>query len=148
MAFLKEYAGAIMALVTVVAAVAALGLWTIHAQITPEIRRLDGRIDNYEILYGEITGRLGRMDDRLDRVEDRLGRVEKRLDRVEDRFERLEQRLEARFNRLDDRFQRIDDRFKEMDARFAQMESRFEDMADNVKLILAKLSAPADQAKP
>ena len=117
---LKEYAGVIAATVTVVASLAALGLWAINAQVTPEINRLDGRIDNYQSLYTEINGRLGRMDDRFDRMEKRLER----------------------------RFDRIDDRFKQMDVRFVQLESRinrrFDDMAATMNAILARFPVPAN----
>ena len=56
---LKEYAGVIVAMVTVMTAMAALGLWAINVQINPEIRRLDGRIES-------LTGRVDRMDDRFE----------------------------------------------------------------------------------
>ena len=117
---LKEYAGVIAATVTVVASLAALSLWAINAQVTPEINRLDGRIDNYQSLYTEINGRLGRIDGR---------------------FDRMEQRLERRFDR-------IDDRFKQMDVRFVQLESRinrrFDDMAATMNAILARFPVPAN----
>ena len=54
---LKEYAGVIVALVIVMTALASLGLWAIHVQINPEIRRLDGRIELF-------TDRVDRMDGR------------------------------------------------------------------------------------
>ena len=92
---LKEYAGVIAAAVTVFASLAALGLWAINAQVTPEINRLDGRIDNYQSLYTEINGRLGRMDGRFDRMEKRL---ERRFDRIDDRFVQLESRINRRFD--------------------------------------------------
>ena len=60
---MKEYIGVIVALVTVMAAVAALGLWAIQVQIDPEIRRVDGRIDS---LRTEVTERLDRMDNRFE----------------------------------------------------------------------------------
>ena len=63
---LKEYAGVIVALVTVMTALASLGLWAIHVQINPEIRRLDGRIELF-------TDRVDRMD----------GRWEARFNRIE-----------------------------------------------------------------
>ena len=63
---LKEYAGVIVALVTVMTALASLSLWAIHVQINPEIRRLDGRIELF-------TDRVDRMD----------GRWEARFDRIE-----------------------------------------------------------------
>ena len=54
---LKEYAGVIVALVTVMTALASLSLWAVHVQINPEIRRLDGRIESF-------TDRVDRMDER------------------------------------------------------------------------------------
>ena len=63
---LKEYAGVIVALVTVMTALASLGLWAVHVQINPEIRRLDGRVES-------LTARVDRMD----------GRWEARFDRIE-----------------------------------------------------------------
>ena len=64
---LKEYAGVIVALVTVVAALASLGLWAVHVQINPEIRRLDGRIELF-------TDRVDRMDERWEARFDRIER--------------------------------------------------------------------------
>lgn len=128
---LKEYAGVIAAAVTVFASLAALGLWAINAQVTPEINRLDGRIDNYQSLYTEISGR-------LDRVEQRL---ERRFDRIDDRFKQM-----------DDRFKQVDDRFGQMDVRFVHLESRinrrFDELAATMNAILARFPVPASQGKP
>ena len=63
---LKEYAGVIVAVVTVMAALASLGLWAVHVQINPEIRRLDGRIEL-------LTDRVDHMDERW---EARFNRIE------------------------------------------------------------------------
>ena len=120
---LRKYASVITAVVSVIAALAVLGLWAINAQVTPEIKRVDGRMDNYETQYTELKDRLGRMD----------------------------QRLERRLDRIDDRFIEIDKRFSQIDGRFVQMESRinqrFDDMAANMSAILARLPAPADQVE-
>ena len=70
---LKEYAWVIVALVIVMTALASLGLWAVHVQINPEMRRLDGRIELF-------TDRVDRMD----------GRWEARFDRIEVRFNRIE----------------------------------------------------------
>ncbi|MDE0213727.1 MAG: hypothetical protein OXN22_06550, partial [Deltaproteobacteria bacterium] len=43
---LKEYAGVIIAVMTVAASLSGLVLWAIQIQIVPEIRRLDGRIES------------------------------------------------------------------------------------------------------
>lgn len=113
---LKEYASVVTASVSVIAALAVLGLWAINAQVTPEINRVDGRMENYETQYTELKDRLGRMD----------------------------QRLERRLDRIDDRFIQIDKRFVQMESRINQ---RFDDMAANMKTILARLPAPADQVE-
>ncbi len=70
---LKEYAGVIVALVTVMTVLASLGLWAIHVQINPEIRRLDGRI---ELLTDRVDGMDGRWEARFDRIEVRFNRIE------------------------------------------------------------------------
>ena len=80
---LKEYAGVIVALVTVMTALASLSLWAIHVQINPEIRRLDGRIELF-------TDRVDRMD----------GRWEARFDRIEARFNPIESDIKTILLRL------------------------------------------------
>ena len=62
---LKEYAWVVVAIVTVMTSLGLLGLWAIHAQINPEIRRLDGRIDL-------LTDRVDRMDKRIEAGFDRI----------------------------------------------------------------------------
>ncbi len=81
---LKEYAGVIVALVTVMTAVSSLNLWAIQVQIQvqiePEIRRLDGRID-------VLTDRLEHMDAkweiRFDGIEARINRIESDIKTIE-----------------------------------------------------------------
>ncbi len=77
---LKEYAGVIVALVTVMTAVSSLSLWAIQVQIKPEIRRLDGRID-------VLTDRLDHMDARweirFDGIEARINRIESDIKTIE-----------------------------------------------------------------
>ena len=80
---LKEYAGVIVALVIVMTALASLGLWAVHVEINPEIRRLDGRIEL-------LTDRVDRMD----------GRWEARFDRIEARFNRIENDIKTILLRL------------------------------------------------
>ena len=63
---LKEYAWVVVAIVTVMTSLGSLGLWAIHVQINPEIRRLDGRIES-------LTDRVDRMDRRIDA---RFNRIE------------------------------------------------------------------------
>ncbi|CAI8015253.1 hypothetical protein GBAR_LOCUS9469 [Geodia barretti] len=48
MGALKEYAGVITAAVTVFAALGALGLWAVNVQVTPELNRLEGRIEQLD----------------------------------------------------------------------------------------------------
>ncbi len=83
MEILKEYAGAITAWVTVVAALGALGLWAINAQVTPEINRLEARIDVHETL-------LRRIDRKLDAS---IADQKERFERVDNRFERIDGEL-------------------------------------------------------
>ncbi len=139
---LREYASVITASVAVIAALAVLGLWAINAQVTPEINRVDGRMDNYETQYTELKDRLGRMDQRLER---RLDRIDNRFGQIDNRFGQIDKRL----GEIDERFSQIDERFTQIDGRFVQMESRinqrFDDMAANMNAILARLPAPANQ---
>ncbi len=148
---LKEYASVVTAAVTVIAALAVLGLWAINAQVTPEINRVDGRMDNYETQYTELKERLGRMDQRLER---RLDRIDNRFIQIDKRFGEIDERftqIDERFIQIDKRFGEIDERFIQIDGRFVQMESRinqrFDDMAANMNTILARLPAPANQGK-
>lgn len=62
---LKEYAWVVVAIVTVMTSLGSLGLWAIHVQINPEIRRLDGRIES-------LTDRVDRMDKRIEARFDRI----------------------------------------------------------------------------
>ena len=134
---LKEYASVVTAAVSVIAALTVLGLWAINAQVTPEIKRVDGRMENYETQYTELKDRLGRMDQRLER----------RLDRIDNRFIQIDER----FGQIDERFSQIDGRFVQIDGRFVQLESRinqrFDGMAATMNAILARLPAPADQVE-
>ena len=92
---LKEYASVVTAAVSVIAALAVLGLWAINAQVTPEIKRVDGRMDNYETQYTELKDRLGRMDHRLER---RLDRIDNRFIQIDERFVQMESRINQRFD--------------------------------------------------
>ena len=71
---LKEYAGVITAAVTMVAALGALGLWAINVQVTPELNRLEGRIEQLD----------GKIDTNLKVINQRFNLVDERFDRVED----------------------------------------------------------------
>ncbi len=128
---LKEYAGVITAAVTMLAALGALGLWAINAQVMPEIGRVDGRIDSYESLYKGIDARLDPMDARLDRIDVRLAHIDERFDRIDERLARMDQR----FDHMNERFDRMDDRISQ----------RLDALANNVSAILSRLPVPANQ---
>ena len=83
MEILKESAGAITAWVTAAAALGALGLWAINAQVTPEINRLEARIDVHETL-------LRRIDRKLDAS---IADQKERFERIDKRFERIDGEL-------------------------------------------------------
>ena len=85
MEILKEYAGVITAWVTVAAALGALGLWAINAQVTPEINRLEARIDVHETL-------LRRIDRKLDAS---IADQKERFERIDKRFERIDGELKV-----------------------------------------------------
>ncbi|MCY4488665.1 MAG: hypothetical protein OXF11_16345 [Deltaproteobacteria bacterium] len=134
---LKEYAGVIIAVMTVAASLSGLLLWTIQIQIVPEIRRLDERI---ELVHADVTGGLDRMDGRFDRMDGRFDRMDNRLERMDDRinarFDRLEGRFNARFEQIDARFDRLEGRFS---ARLTRVEG-------DIKTILLRLPAPEEPA--
>ena len=122
MEMLKEYSGVVTALVTVVAALGALGLWAINAQVTPEISRLEARIDVHETL-------LRRIDRKLDAsVKD-----------AKERFDRFERTMDARFERIDARFESIDARFESIDARFERFDGEIKTIRNDIKTILLRL---------
>ncbi|MDE0354081.1 MAG: hypothetical protein OXK20_00245 [Deltaproteobacteria bacterium] len=85
MEILKEYAGVITAWVTVAAALGALGLWAINAQVTPEINRLEARIDVHETL-------LRRIDRKLDAS---IADQKERFELIDKRFERIDGELKV-----------------------------------------------------
>ncbi len=80
MGILKEYAAAIAAWVTVAVALGALGLWVINAQVTPEINRLEARIDVHETLLRQIDRKL---DASIADQKERFGRIDKRFERID-----------------------------------------------------------------
>ena len=98
MGALKEYAGVITAAVTVVAALGALGLWAINVQVTPELNRLEGRIEQLD----------GKIDTNLKVINQRFNLVDERFERIDERFEHID----GRFDRIDDRFDRVEDEIK------------------------------------
>ena len=117
---LKEYAGVIIAVMTVAASLSGLVLWAIQVQIVPEIRHLDGRIESVRM---DVAGMDKRMDARFDGITDRLDRADKRMD--------------ARFNGITKRLDRIE---KRMDARLTRAEG-------DIKTILLRLPRPGDTAE-
>ena len=120
MVVLKEYAGVVTALVTVVAALGALGLWAINAQVTPEINRLEGRIDGNQILLRQIDRKIDAS------VKDRNAR-----------FDRLEREMNTRFERNDARFDGID-------ASFERIDGELKTIRNDIKTILLRLPKKAE----
>ena len=120
MEVLKEYAGVVTALVTVVAALGALGLWAINAQVTPEINRLEGRIDGNQILLRQIDRKIDAS------VKDRNAR-----------FDRLEREMNTRFERNDARFDGID-------ASFERIDGELKTIRNDIKTILLRLPKKAE----
>ena len=127
MEVLKEYAGVLTALVTVVAALGALGLWAINAQVTPEINRLEGRIDGNQILLRQIDRKIDAS------VKDRNAR-----------FDRFEREMDTRFERIDARFEGIDTRFERIDARFERIDGELKTIRNDIKTILLRLPKKAE----
>ena len=134
MEVLKEYAGVVTALVTVVAALGALGLWAINAQVTPEINRLEGRIDGNQILLRQIDRK-----------------IDASAKETNARFDRLERGMNTRFERIDARFEGIDSRFEGIDAKFERIDARFEridgelkTIRNDIKTILLRLPKKAE----
>ena len=127
MEVLKEYAGVVTALVTVVAALGALGLWAINAQVTPEINRLEGRIDGNQILLRQIDRKIDAS------VKDRNAR-----------FDRLEREMNTRFERIDARFEGIDIRFGSIDAKFERIDDELKTIRNDIKTILLRLPKKAE----
>ena len=82
---LKEYAGVITAAVTVFAALGALGLWAVNVQVTPELHRLDGRIE-------KLDGRIDRLDGRIDQLD---GKLDANLKVINQRFNLVDERFET-----------------------------------------------------
>lgn len=139
---LKEYAGVIIAVMTVAASLSGLVLWAIQVQIVPEIRHLDGRIESVRM---DVADRLGRMDNRMDArfngITDRLDRMDKRIDArfdgITKRLDRMEKRMDVRFDGITERLDRIG---KRMDARLTRAEG-------DIKTILLRLPRPGDTAE-
>lgn len=135
---LKEYAGVIIAVMTVAASLSGLVLWAIQVQIVPEIRHLDGRIESVRM---DVAGMDKRMDARFDGITDRLDRVDKRMDArfngITDRLDRMDKRIDARFDGITKRLDRME---KRMDARLTRAEG-------DIKTILLRLPRPGDTAE-
>ena len=128
MEVLKEYAGVVTALITVVAALGALGLWAINAQVTPEINRLEGRIDGNQILLRQIDRKIDAS------VKDRNAR-----------FDRLEREMNTRFERIDDAtVEGIDSKFDRIDAKFDRIDGELKTIHNDIKTILLRLPQKAE----
>lgn len=134
MEVLKEYAGVVTALVTVVAALGALGLWAINAQVTPEINRLEGRIDGNQILLRQIDRKIDAS------VKDRNARFDRLEREMNTRFERID----ARFEGIDTRFEGIDAKFERIDARFERIDGELKTIRNDIKTILLRLPKKAE----
>ena len=141
MVVLKEYAGVVTALVTVVAALGALGLWAINAQVTPEINRLEGRIDGNQILLRQIDRKIDANAKDTNARFDRLERgMNTRFERIDARFEGIDTRFEG----IDAKFERIDARFERIDARFERIDGELKTIHNDIKTILLRLPKKAE----
>ena len=94
---LREYAGVITAMVSVLAAMGALGLWAINLQVKPEINRLEGRIDS---VVQVMNARFDLMDEKFRRVDDRFKQVDERFGRVEGDIKTIRQDIKTILLRL------------------------------------------------
>ena len=77
---LKEYAGVITAVVSVMAALGALGLWAINVQVTPEINRLEERIDaRFDRVESDINDRFNRVEGEIKTIRNDIKTILLRL---------------------------------------------------------------------
>lgn len=131
---LKEYAGVIVAVITVAAALSGAVLWSIQVQIVPEFRRLDGRIES---VHADVTGRVERLDGRIQAVHaDVTGRLDRMDKRINARLDRFESRITKRLDRME----------KRMDVRFDRVDARSTRVEGDIKAILLRLPAPDETA--
>ena len=155
MEVLKEYAGVLTALVTVVAALGALGLWAINAQVTPEINRLEGRIDGNQILLRQIDRKIDASvkdrNARFDRLERemnaRFERNDAKFDGIDARFDAIDAKfdaIDAKFDRIDGRLEGIDSRFEGIDAKFDRIDGELKTIRNDIKTILLRLPKKAE----
>ncbi|MDE0342573.1 MAG: hypothetical protein OXK82_05285 [Deltaproteobacteria bacterium] len=143
---MKEYAAVVTALVTVIAALGALGLWAINAQVTPEIKRLEARIDVHETLLRQIDRKLDASirqgNERFTRSEaamnERFARFEKGM---EDRFARFEKRVNERLESFE---RTVNAKFETIDERFERIEGEITTIRSDIKAILLRLPRKAD----
>lgn len=94
---LKEFAGVIAAMVAVLAAMGALGLWAINVQVKPEIIRLEGRIGS---VVQVMNARFDLVDEKFRRVDDRFKQVDERFGRVEGDIKTIRQDIKTLLLRL------------------------------------------------
>lgn len=160
MLILKEYAAVVTALVTVIAALGALGLWAINAQVTPEIKRLEARVDVHETLLTRIDRKLdaivvqgnerstrseAAMNERFARFENAMNERFARLENaVNERLESFERTVNAKFETIDARFESVDARFRTIDERFERIEGEIATIRSDIKAILLRLPRKAD----
>lgn len=149
MEVLKEYAGVVTALVMVVAALGALGLWAINAQVTPEINRLEARTDAHETLLRRIERKLDiSIEDGKERFERSENAMNARFERFENamnaRFEGFERTVDAKFRSIDARFEAVDAKFQSVDARFERIEGEIRTIRDDIKTLLLRLPKKAE----
>ena len=129
---LKEYAGVVTALVTVMAALGALGLWAINAQVTPEINRLEGRIDGNQLLLRQIDRKI---DANFEGLNARFEGIDAKFAVIDGKFEAID----AKFEAIDERFEAIDRRFEAIDARFERIDGELKIIRNDIKTILLRL---------
>ncbi|MDE0028600.1 MAG: hypothetical protein OXU42_04240 [Deltaproteobacteria bacterium] len=142
MVILKEYAAVVTALVTVIAALGALGLWAINAQVTPEIKRLEARIDVHETLLRQIDRKL---DASIRQGNERFTRFEAAMNERFARFEKvLNERLESFERTVNAKFETIDAKFETIDERFERIEGEITTIRSDIKAILLRLPRKAD----
>lgn len=142
MVIFKEYAAVVTALVTVIAALGALGLWAINAQVTPEIKRLEARIDVHETLLRQIDRKL---DASIRQGNERFTRSEAAMNERFARFEKgMNERLESFERTVNAKFETIDAKFKTIDERFERIEGEIATIRSDIKAILLRLPRKAD----
>ncbi len=129
---LKEYAG-------VAAALGALGLWAINAQVMPEINRVEGRIDGNLLLLRQIDRKIDRhfeaLGTKFKAIDDNFKTMDAKFKTMDDRFAAMDNRLTA----IDVKFELIDDKFEGIDDRFERIDGELKTIRHDIKTILLRL---------